>query len=108
MQLVMLGFSAFKRKPRQFNYIPRYWNQEQEERERRLHPDEETQKPYVPGALIKDSRTRRLYGAGKKKGTGSSPVLIRTVIVLMLLGLVGWIIFRTPMVDLFVMGLTAR
>ncbi|MDE6183711.1 MAG: hypothetical protein K2F53_04740 [Rikenellaceae bacterium] len=103
----MLGFSSFRRKPRQFSYIPRYWDQEKEEREHRLHPEAEGQKPYVPGALIKDSRARRLYGV-KKKGSGSSPVLMRTVIVLMLLGLVGWIIFKTPVVDLFVMGLTTR
>ena len=86
----MLGFSPFGRKPRQFNYIPRYWDPENEEREKRLNPEKEEQKPYVPGAHI----------------SGSSPFLMRALIALLLLVFFGWVIFKSPVVEMFVMGLT--
>ncbi len=106
MQSVMLGFSPFGRKPRQFNYIPRYWDPENEEREKRLNPEKEEQKPYVPGAHIRDSRLNRLYGRDKKKKSGSSPFLMRALIALLLLVFFGWVIFKSPVVEMFVMGLT--
>lgn len=98
----MLGFSPFGRKPRQFNYIPRYWDPEKEEREKRLEPDKE--KPYVPGAHIRDSRLNRLYGREAKKRGGSSPFVTRALIALLLLAFFGWVIFKSPVVDMFVIG----
>ncbi|MDE6483006.1 MAG: hypothetical protein K2L01_04525 [Rikenellaceae bacterium] len=102
----MLGFSPFGRKPRQFNYIPRYWDPEKEERENRLDSEKGEQKPYVPGSHIRDSRLNRLCGRGEKKKKGSSPLMTRALIALLLLALLGWIIFKSPVVDLFVIGLT--
>ena len=106
MYYAMLGFSAFGRKPRQFNYIPRYWDPEKEEREKRLDPEKDDGKPYVPGSHIRDSRLNRLYGRDKRKKSGSSPFAMRAVIALLLLLFFGWVIFKSPVVDLFVTGLT--
>jgi len=100
----MLGFSAFRRKPRQFNYTPRYWDPEKEEREKRLAPEKENGKPYVPGSHIRDSRLNRLYGRDKNKKSDLSPFLLRAVIALLLLTFFGWVIFKLPIVDLFVIG----
>ncbi len=100
----MLGFSAFRRKPRQFNYTPRYWDPEKEEREKRLNPEKEANRPYVPGSHIRDSRLNRLYGRDKNKKSGSSPFVLRAAIALLLLAFFGWVIFKSPVVDLFVMG----
>lgn len=102
----MFGLSAFRRKPRQYSYTPRYWDPEKEEMERRLHPEKESEKPYVPGSYIRDSRMRRLYDRDtKKKNTNHSPAIIRTLIVMVLLGFLAWVIFKSPVIDMFVLGL---
>lgn len=98
----MIGFTAFKtRKPRAFDYRPRYYNPEQEAREQRKHeilgdqqtetaPDQE--KAYKPGQYIGALRMRRGVIANRNQERRKSN-LIRVVIFL-LLGLVAlWYIF---------------
>lgn len=83
----MLGFSAFKRKPRQFNYTPRHYDPQQEEREARqralgIIEDEK----YVPGSYIRSNRMRRMLGQDETvKSDNKRVVFIRFLIAVLLL-----------------------
>lgn len=98
---VMIGFSAFKRKPKQFNYEPRYYDPKQEERNARKvvlgipddHKDGEKKKRYVPGTYIRSQRINRMTTTEdtSKKQT-MRVVLIRFIIVMILLILAGYFI----------------
>ncbi len=69
----MSFFRPHKSKPRQFNYIPRYYDPRKEERDRRrreLHGTSTTQdnEPYVPGNYIRTQREARDASRGERTG----------------------------------------
>lgn len=69
----MSFFRPHKSKPRQFNYIPRYYDPRKEERERRrkeLHGTSSSQdnEPYVPGNYIRTQREARDASRGERTG----------------------------------------
>ena len=86
-------------KPRQFDYRPRYYDPEQEARERRRAEllgekvsasDEE----YVPGQLLRNRRLQRMIDDDRKRSmarrkTRSSMVLI--VMIVLLIAAVKWV-----------------
>ena len=87
-------------KPRQFDYRPRYYDPEQEARERRRAEllgekvsasDEE----YVPGQLLRNRRLQRMIDDVRKRSmarrkTRSSMVLI--VMIVLLIAAVMWVV----------------
>ena len=69
----MSFFRPHKSKPRQFNYIPRYYDPRKEERDRRrreLHGTSTSQdnEPYVPGNYIRTQREARDASRGERTG----------------------------------------
>ena len=69
----MSFFRPHKSKPRQFNYIPRYYDPRKEERERRRkepHGTSSSQdnEPYVPGNYIRTQREARDASRGERTG----------------------------------------
>lgn len=69
----MSFFRPHKSKPRQFNYIPRYYDPRKEERDRRrreLHGTSSSQdnEPYVPGNYIRTQREARDASRGERTG----------------------------------------
>lgn len=109
---IMFGFrGVFNRKPRQFEYRPRYYDPEQERREQRkkellgadyrerYKSDEERQANYVPGKYVRESMiVRRGIGSSAKIGSAAR---MRLVIVLILLGLAVWWLFGTDSITNF-------
>ena len=90
----MIGFTAFKtRKPRQFEYKPRYYDPEKEQREQRrkelgLDTEPRPEGQYKPGEYIRGNmRVRR--GIGQRKTSKRSRPLILFG-VLILLGIAVW------------------
>ena len=60
----MLGFSPFKKHANKFNYIPRYYDPEEERRaqrraELRGERPEDAGREYVPGQYVRTARTAR-------------------------------------------------
>ena len=60
----MLGFSPFKKHANKFNYIPRYYDPEKEEREQRRaelrgERAEDAEREYVPGQYVRTQRAAR-------------------------------------------------
>ena len=99
----MLGFSAFKRKPRQFSYQPRFYDPEKElrdQRRRELLGDDaeeapEVKKKYVPGSYIRASRMRRMLPETvKEKKQKMSVAAVRFVIAVVLLLLLAYVILN--------------
>lgn len=111
----MFGFrGVFGRKPRQFDYKPRYYDAEKEAREQRkrevLGPDyaeryksdaekAEAAERYVPGAYIrKDMMERR----GISRSNRNNTVFIRRlVIMLVILGIAIWWLLTTDAIENF-------
>lgn len=94
---MMFGFKGvFARKPRQFEYRPRYYDPEKEAREKRrneiLGPRDEDMRDekgeYVPGKYIKNNMMVRRGIGLQRKQSRTGP--LRLVIVLALLGLAAW------------------
>ncbi|MCC8035808.1 MAG: hypothetical protein LIO77_07770 [Rikenellaceae bacterium] len=92
----MIKFTAFRtRKPRQFNYIPRYYDPEQEARDQRRKQvlgisDVDEGGEYVPGKYIRSTMRGSMERArSKKRGTG----YIRLLLVFALVGVLLWIWF---------------
>jgi len=72
----MLGFTPFKKHANKFNYIPRYYDPEKEEREQRRaelrgERAEDAGREYRPGQMIRTQRearaARRAQEAGKSR-----------------------------------------
>ena len=81
----MLGFKGFGRKPRQFEYKPRYWDPEAEEREARrrmLLGEEYAEGEYKPGMYIRERRLLRMQERERERAQRSKRTAIRTVIFL--------------------------
>lgn len=92
----MIKFTAFRtQKPRKFNYIPRYYDPEQEAREERrkqvLGIVDEPGGEYVPGQYIRSGQMRsRIQGASKTRRKGSVGA-VRFMLVLILAGIAMWL-----------------
>lgn len=101
----MIGFSAFKtRKPRSFDYRPRFYNAEAEAREVRKRellgdqpkdpnqtPGTET-KPYKPGQYIGEMRMRTGIIANRQHEKQKANMIRVVIFVVAMLALV-WYIF---------------
>lgn len=89
----MLGVSFFRRKPRQFNYSPRYYDAEAEAREERkrliLGEDYDKDykaddKGYTPGKYIRRAQVHRMKGNVSTKDKGRN-IMVRLIIFIVLL-----------------------
>lgn len=95
----MIGIPGFRRRARQFDYQPRYYDPEKEAREQRrrevLGGEAQTpggeDKKYVPGAYIHQARVNRVTAARDNRGRKRRSV-IRTVLVLVMLLLAAYLI----------------
>lgn len=97
----MLGLGAFRRKPREFEYKPRFYDPEKEardERRRELFGDQSESpqgdgKEYKPGQYIRKSMYAR-RGIGVKHKSGMSSVKVRRAIfaLLILFAMLIWIL----------------
>lgn len=85
----MFGIKSFNTsKPRSFNYMPRYWDKEAEEREARRQkilgdeytPDSTDQKP---GSIIRESRLRRMQHADRTHGKSRSTLIRAAIFIAM-------------------------
>lgn len=114
----MFGFrGVYNRKPRQFDYRPRYFDPEQERRENRkkelLGADyesrygEKSDAPYVPGQYIKrDMLYRRgLAQKGKAHVANVSPVRFIVILGVLLAALI-WVLNTESLQDFFGRWLT--
>lgn len=89
----MSFFRPHKTKPRQFNYIPRYYDPRKEERDRRrkeLHgtSSEQDSEPYTPGRYIRTQREARDASRGERtgyEGLGRIAAIAILVVLAMLL-----------------------
>ena len=83
----MSFFRPHKRHPRQFNYIPRYYDPVKEERDRRrreLHgTSSEDAEPYTPGKYIRTQREAR--DASRGEG-GAMAGMLRLLLIAVVLG----------------------
>ncbi len=81
----MLGFSGFGRKARQFEYKPRYWDPEAEEREarrRRILGEDYAEGEYRPGMYIRERRMLRMQERDQQRTERGRRLAIRTVFFL--------------------------
>lgn len=93
--------SPFKtRKPRQFNYNPRYYDPDKEAREQRrrelLGPDADDRKDdkeYHPGRYVKEMRLRRGIVAERRRQGKSRSGLIRLALLVGLAALILWYLY---------------
>lgn len=88
----MLGFSPFKKHANKFNYIPRYYDPEEERRaqrraELRGERPEDAGREYVPGQYVRTARTARAARREAERSTRSKRrfgVLLTGIVVLLL------------------------
>lgn len=103
----MLGFSPFKKRPNQFNYIPRYYDPAKEEREQRRaellgQKAEQAGAEYRPGQYIRTQSEARSERRRREasQGSGRIAVLIGLVVLVLLFMLFGYpklvAFFSTP------------
>ena len=81
----MAGFIGFGRKPRQFEYKPRYWDPEAEERETRRRMnlgDDYAEGEYRPGMYIRERRLLRMQEQERERAQRQKRNSIRTVLFL--------------------------
>lgn len=84
----MFGFNS--KKPRQFNYKPRFYNPEEEERERRkrfsdIDIDAKKDEKYIPGSIVRQGRIERMTISEQEKALKNRSSMIRLVIFMVLL-----------------------
>jgi len=100
----MIGFTAFKtRKPREFNYRPRYYDPEQEAwegRKKEVRADREmlgdtfkdSDEEYVPGQYVRQIRIRRGVTARRMAEKKNKAGNVRIIILIVLsLALLWWV-----------------
>ena len=89
----MSFFRPHRSKPRQFNYIPRYYDPVKEEREHRrreLHgTSSNDNEPYTPGRYIRTQREARRAAQGANEGKQKMP----SMMLLMLFALLVIIVY---------------
>lgn len=97
----MLGLGVFRRKPREFEYKPRYYDPEKEareERRREILGERETQddtrtEDYHPGQYIRKNMYARRGIGVKPKGKMSSAIVRRAIFALIILfAMLVWIL----------------
>ena len=99
----MLGLKAFRQKPREFNYRPRYFDPEKEareERKRELLGDDavdgshDDSKEYRPGQYIRSRGMRRgtMYEKHKGKTRNQWSASVRIIAIVALLAFLIWFI----------------
>ncbi len=87
-------------KPRKFEYKPRYYNPEQEAKERRrdelLGPKagQQSDKEYVPGAIIR-SRMGARHETMRERRKGRGKTLVLVIAIMALLAAAAWILITT-------------
>lgn len=84
----MIGFSGLGvgRKARKFNYSPRYWDAEKEEREERRRAilgEQYEQGEYKPGMLIREGRLRRMQSSARVQRKSRSTIIRAAIFVIM-------------------------
>ena len=83
----MSFFRPHKRNPRQFNYIPRYYDPVKEERDRRrreLHgTSAQDDEPYTPGKYIRTQREARDASRGENNAMAG---MVRLLLIAVVLG----------------------
>ena len=104
----MIGFTAFKtRKPREFDYRPRFYDPEQEAREERKkelraekellsedHGEVHHDSDYVPGQYIGQLRMRRgIIADRRNQKVNKRAASVRMFIIVIFLLLLAWYIF---------------
>ncbi len=97
----MLGMSSFNRKPRQYNYTPRYFDPEKEARKERNELLSDTKDDnYVPGKYIQSHRRNRMLGLDRPQSSSldKNRVLIRLLIFIFLLFLLGYGILKSDII----------
>ncbi|MCL2561659.1 MAG: hypothetical protein FWE10_04990 [Rikenellaceae bacterium] len=109
----MIGLGrVWNRKPRQFDYKPRYFDPEKEQRELRKKQvlgvdhnerhltDEERKAAYVPGKYLNTSiKARRGIGSTKMQKKRKSNLAL--IVALVVIGLITWWIVTTDIIRLF-------
>lgn len=93
--------SPFKtRKPRQFEYRPRYYDPDKEaweQRRKELFGEDESPKEgeenYRPGQYVEQLRFRRGVMAERQRNAKRRPAIMRLALLIALLVLLGWYIF---------------
>ncbi len=106
-------FTPFKRRPKEFNYIPRHYDPVKESLEQRREElsgkrsdrpkDEDGNAIYVPGDYIRTKREARARnGRGNKSPKRSMAISVLMVIVIVMLG----IIFAQRFVEVFTTATT--
>lgn len=88
----MFGFGG--KKPRQFNYKPRFFNPEEEERERRkrfsdIDLDAKDDK-YIPGSIVQHERIKRMTISEQEKALKNRSSKMRLIIFMILLILAAY------------------
>lgn len=81
----MFGISGFGRKPRRFEYKPRHWDPEAEEREARrrmILGEDYAEGEYRPGMYIREKRLLRMQERERQRVQRNKRNVIRTVIFL--------------------------
>lgn len=101
--MALIGFTAFKtRKPREFNYKPRYYDPIAEEREQRRKEvlgeeaeqvQEEADGQYHPGQYVRELRIRRGIVADRQRSKSKSGIIRLALFIAMAVGLL-WFIFH--------------
>ena len=86
----MSFFRPHKTKPRQFNYIPRYYDpvkEEREQRRRELHgPSSDDDEPYTPGRYIRTQREARDAAREESASRGFSSMIKYFVMAAVIVG----------------------
>lgn len=88
----MSGFGPYKKHPNRFNYIPRYYDPEKEEREQRRAEllgtrSEDAEREYRPGQLIRTQRAARAARRSEEERTGRRQIwkMMLGVVVMLLI-----------------------
>ena len=92
-------FRPHKTKPRQFNYIPRYYDPVKEERNLRrkqLHgtSSESDNEEYVPGKYVRTQREAREMSRGERGGEGLSKIRGLVVVTVVIALGIMWLLPR--------------
>ncbi len=98
----MLGLKGFRRKPREFDYRPRYYDMEKERREERRREilggeaDEAThteEGEYIPGQYIRERRMRKGRMFDSRRKTQRKPQTLRLAVIIAFIFFLLWYIF---------------
>lgn len=94
----MLGLSGLGlgRKPRQFEYKPRHWDPEAEEREARrrmILGDDYAEGAYKPGMYIRERRMLRMQEQDRERTQRSKRTAIRSAIFLGFVVAILWFMY---------------